>query len=71
VRFCFFARQAGFAVWGDPEARSGHYISYPVTPGDFVALDEVTTATNQQIDAMRSVWVQRLCALQAAAAEGV
>lgn len=35
LRFPFFAREAGFVLWGDPDVRCGHFIDYPVTPDDF------------------------------------
>jgi hypothetical protein len=28
LRFCFYARQAGFTLWGDPLAACGHYVNY-------------------------------------------
>ncbi len=56
IRFCFFARQAGVTLWGDPDARSGHYINYPVVPGDFAELAEVSAYVDVEIEAMRQAW---------------
>ena len=30
VRFCHFARAAGFTIWGDPDVRAGHYLTVPI-----------------------------------------
>jgi len=39
LRFPFFAREAGFTLWGDPDARCGHLIDYAVSPDDFEQMD--------------------------------
>jgi hypothetical protein len=35
IRFPFFARVAGYQLWGDPDVRCGHILNYPLTPDDF------------------------------------
>jgi hypothetical protein len=35
IRFSFFAREAGFDLYGDPDVRCGHMINYPLSPDDF------------------------------------
>lgn len=35
VRFPFFAREAGFTLYGDPDVRPGHVASYIITPDDY------------------------------------
>ena len=30
IRFCFYARQAGFTLWGDPAVACGHFVNYPL-----------------------------------------
>ncbi len=65
IRFCFFARVAGFTLWGDPDARSGHYISYPLSPGDFIESAELSAHVDEQIEQMRAEWRARLSALTA------
>lgn len=35
VRLSFFIRQAGYAIWGDPDAACGHYVQYPLTLRDW------------------------------------
>ena len=35
IRFPFFARQAGFTLWGDPDVRCGHMLNYPLSPDDY------------------------------------
>jgi len=40
LRFPFFARQAGYDLWGDPDVRCGHMIEYPLEPSDWEGLTE-------------------------------
>ena len=43
IRFPFFALQAGYQLWGDPEARAAHLLDYPLTPDDYEAQpDEIS-----------------------------
>ena len=35
IRFPFFALQAGFQLWGDPDVRCGHILDYPLSPMDY------------------------------------
>lgn len=35
IRFPFFAKQAGYQLWGDPDVRPGHILYYPLTPEDY------------------------------------
>lgn len=35
LRFPFFARQAGFDLYGDPDTRPGHVVNYPLSPNDY------------------------------------
>lgn len=35
LRFPFFAYQAGYQLWGDPEVACGHNILYPLSPKDY------------------------------------
>ncbi|MBN1286154.1 MAG: hypothetical protein JXB47_12220 [Anaerolineae bacterium] len=60
IRFGFFVRQAGFPIWGDPDARSGHYINYPLTPDDFTASAAMCEHVAAQIEAMRAAWRERV-----------
>jgi hypothetical protein len=60
IRFCFFARQAGFTIWGDPDARSGHYINYPLTPADFTESEEISEHVAAQVDEMRKAWAETI-----------
>ena len=38
IRFPFFARQAGYDLWGDPDVACGHMIEYPLEPSDWAGL---------------------------------
>lgn len=60
IRFGFFVRQAGFTIWGDPDARSGHYIQYPVVPDDFIENAQISAHIEAQIEKMRSLWQDRV-----------
>lgn len=35
LRFPFYARQAGFDLYGDPDVRAGHMLEYPLSPDDY------------------------------------
>ncbi|MBU2249088.1 MAG: hypothetical protein KKD77_20240 [Gammaproteobacteria bacterium] len=35
IRFAWFANQAGFPLWGDPDVRPGHIIQYPLSATDY------------------------------------
>jgi hypothetical protein len=37
IRFPFFAREAGYTLWGDPEVRCKHVYHYPLSPDDYTA----------------------------------
>lgn len=42
IRFPFFAKQAGYTLWGDPMVRPGHILHYPISPDDYSALPDET-----------------------------
>ncbi len=48
IRFCFYARQAGFTLWGDPAAACGHYVNYAMGMRDWRA----TSAQDKAVRAM-------------------
>lgn len=61
LRFCFFARQAGFTLWGDPDVRPGHVAAYPITPDDYEGAgqrlwDALGEQIPPQIEQMRQDW---------------
>jgi len=35
IRFPFFALQAGYQLFGDPDCRPGHIVHYPISPEDY------------------------------------
>ena len=50
IRFPFYALQAGHQLWGDPDVRPGHILSYTLSPNDFDmmpqdSLDKMEAAT--------------------------
>jgi hypothetical protein len=38
IRFPFFAREAGYTLYGDPDVRCGHMAHYSITPEDYSAM---------------------------------
>ena len=40
IRFPYYARVAGFQLWGDPDVRCGHILNYPLSPNDFSSSGE-------------------------------
>lgn len=42
LRLSFFIRQAGYTIWGDPDASCGHYLQYPISLRDWYLLDPAT-----------------------------
>lgn len=40
LRYPFFARQAGYDLFGDPDVRCGHMIEYPLDAADYDALSD-------------------------------
>ncbi len=38
VRLSFFIRQAGYTIWGDPDASCGHFVQYPISLRDWELL---------------------------------
>jgi hypothetical protein len=35
IRYPFYARAAGYKLYGDPDVRCGHMVDYPISPDDF------------------------------------
>jgi hypothetical protein len=48
IRFPFFAKQAGYQLWGDPDVRAGHILFYPLTNDDYDASPPDFQATIQK-----------------------
>ena len=40
IRFPFYARLAGYQLYGDPDVRCGHMLNYPLSPDDFATTEE-------------------------------
>lgn len=38
LRLAFFIRQAGYTIWGDPDAACGHFVQYPLSLTDWEML---------------------------------
>jgi len=38
LRFPFYAKVAGYQLWGDPDVRPTHMLNYPLSPDDFEGL---------------------------------
>ncbi len=56
IRFPYFARLAGYPLYGDPSVRCGHMINYPLTPDDYAELHkyqpEVVRELNERVAKM-------------------
>lgn len=58
IRFPFFALKAGYQLWGDPDARAGHIINYPLHPNDYDNMSDeyfgiLTKSTRKHVYEMR------------------
>lgn len=51
IRFPFFAKQAGYQLYGDPDVRPGHVLHYPLSPDDFSGVpQEARNGLHEQIE---------------------
>ena len=48
LRYPFFAREAGFTLWGDPDAQSAHMLNYPLQASDYAGAGEEYRAALEQ-----------------------
>ena len=62
IRFPFFAKQAGFQLWGDPDVKVGHILDYPLYPDDFTLQDteEFAQKNRDGVMAGREIWEKRM-----------
>lgn len=65
IRYPFYAKAAGFTLYGDPEVRPKHMINYPLSPDDFSgtnigALAELKESANEKIGSRRKEIQQML-----------
>jgi hypothetical protein len=61
IRFPFFAKHAGYQLWGDPDVRPNHMLHYQLSPDDFTTTDdeyraELLTQTDKKVGDARQVW---------------
>lgn len=59
IRFPFFAKQAGYALYLDPSVRPGHVYNYPITPDDFKAACEAGSQEREKEETMNHVSFNR------------
>lgn len=69
IRYPFLARAAGHTLWGDPDVRPGHVVSYPLTGDDYAGQHRDTkTALAGQLAAAtergRAAWRGHMEALR-------
>jgi len=57
LRFPFFAREAGFTLWGDPDIRCGHMINYTITPTD---LESTAKSNPEGFEANRKEYAETI-----------
>ena len=53
IRFPFFAKQAGFDLWLDPQVMPGHIIHYPVKHTDYLGAGDEYVAEVQKVNTQR------------------
>lgn len=58
IRYPFYAKAAGWTLYGDPDVRAKHLMQYPLTPDDFSGLT-VGNVAELQAGARLQVAVQR------------
>ena len=65
IRFPFFARTAGYQLYGDPDVRCGHLLHYPLSPDDFTGTPpefkgRLAETTAEKINEARATWLARM-----------
>ena len=65
IRYPFMVRAAGYDLWGDPDVRPGHMLSYALQPSDYAAQGASTYATTMRevydaTDRGRALWTERM-----------
>ena len=68
IRYPFYARAAGHSLWGDPDVRPGHVVSYALSGDDYESQHPNTQAQlaaklTEATERGRAAWRQRLEAL--------
>ena len=58
LRFPFFAKLAGFALYGDPDVRCRHMLNYPLSPDDYCGQDAEWMKDTQR-DILKGFWMER------------
>ena len=61
LRFPFFARLAGFDLYGDPAVRVGHVLNYPLSPDDYAGVpteekDKLGAVHEEKVSVARAKW---------------
>ena len=65
IRFPYFAKAAGYQMYGDPDVRPGHILYYPLTPDDFSGTPDdyranLLEATSEKINSARGEWLDKI-----------
>jgi hypothetical protein len=68
IRYSFYALQAGYQLYGDPDVRPGHYVRHLLTPDHYkwIPADVRMRAANElrtKIEQERAAWRQRVAGL--------
>ncbi len=58
IRFPFFALQAGYQLYGDPDVRCRHMLNYPLTPDDYGNWPD-EEFEEQKATILKGFWVER------------
>ena len=74
IRFPYYARAAGYKLYGDPDVRCGHVINFPLHPDDYTSAigqqDNVAKDLNKKITAARRVYRETMGRLSTARVGG-
>lgn len=68
IRFPFFAKQAGYTLYGDPDVRCGHMLNYPLSPDDYSSIpdelrQQIKDNTVKEVEREREKWLKTFKAL--------
>lgn len=63
IRFPFFAKQAGYTLYGDPDVRCGHMLNYPLSPDDYSGIpdeirQQIKDNTVKEVEREREKWLK-------------
>lgn len=69
IRYPYYAKAAGYQLWGDPDVKCGHILQYPLGPDDFTGagsdfVDRLHKSSTRRVRKARRDWRQEMEAYQ-------